>query len=59
MTKQQAAAKLVDHTFQEMCFEKSSFSSEDVKQECMRLIEKELEKTVFLNEVIGAQHEGK
>ena len=53
MTKKQAAAKLVERTFQEMCFEKSSFSSEDVKQECMRLIEKELEKTAFLNEVIA------
>lgn len=53
MTKQQAAAKLVERTFQEMYFEKSSFSSEDVKQECMRLIEKELEKTAFLNEVIA------
>jgi hypothetical protein len=53
MTKQQAAVMLVKRTFEEMCFEKPSFSSEDIKQECLLLIEKELEKTVFLNEVIA------
>jgi hypothetical protein len=53
MTREQAAAALVDKTFQLLCFEKSSFSSEDVRQSCLDLINKEIERTVFLTEIIG------
>jgi hypothetical protein len=52
-TQQQAAALLVDRTFQLMCFEKSSFTSEDIRQACMDLIDKEIEKTQFITNLIG------
>lgn len=53
MTKEQAARKLVEQTFHSLCFEKSSFSSEDVRQSCLDLINKEIERTAFLTEIIG------
>jgi len=52
-TQQQAAALLVDRTFQLMCFEKSSFTSEDIRQACIDLIDKEIEKTQFITNLIG------
>jgi hypothetical protein len=36
-----------------MCFEKSSFTSEDIRQACMDLIDKEIEKTQFITNLIG------
>jgi hypothetical protein len=48
MTQEQAAAILVDRTFNVLCFEKFSFSSDDVRNACIALIDKELDKTKFI-----------
>ena len=53
MTKEQAAEKLVEQTFHSLCFEKSSFTSEDVRQSCLDMINKEIEKTAFLTQILG------
>jgi len=53
MTREQAAAALVDKTFQLLCYEKSSFTSEDVRQSCLDMINKEIEKTAFLTQILG------
>lgn len=52
-TQEQAAAALVDRTFAVMCFQRSSFTSDDIREACMALIDKEIAKTAFLNENIG------
>jgi hypothetical protein len=52
-TQEQAAAALVDRTFQLMCYSKPSFSSDDIREACMALIEKEIAKTKFITELIG------
>jgi len=53
MTREHAAKKLVEQTFHFLCFEKSSFSAEDVRQSCLDLINKEIAKTEFITEIIG------
>jgi hypothetical protein len=52
-TQEQAAAALVDRTFQLMCFTRPSFTSEEVRQECIKLIEKEIARTQFVTQIIG------
>jgi hypothetical protein len=52
-TQEQAAAALVDRTFAVMCFQRSSFTSDDIREACMALIDKEIAKTKFVTELIG------
>lgn len=53
MTQEQSAKKLVDKTFQKLCFEKNSFSAEDVRQECLRVINEQLDKVEFITHIIA------
>jgi hypothetical protein len=53
LTQEQAAAMLVDKTFQLMCFKKASFTSDDIREACMALINKEISRTQFITEIIG------
>ena len=53
MTREQAAKELVEKTFHSLCFEKSSFTSEDVRRVCLELIDREMERTEFVTEIIG------
>jgi hypothetical protein len=53
LTQEQAAAMLVDKTFQLMCYSKPSFSSDDIREACMALIDKEISSTQFITEIIG------
>lgn len=53
MTREKAAQVLVENTFGQFCFEKESFTSDDIRQACIDLIDKELEKTEFITQIIG------
>jgi hypothetical protein len=53
MTQKQAAKILVEKVFSELCYEMPAFTSEDVREACMKLIDEELEKTQFITEIVG------